>query len=312
MEESRQALNALHRKLERKKHLEKVLPTLKHRRDTLEKEVRELRLIMKIEQWEANRLERISLWSLFYEIMGNRKEVYQKEEKEAALTRMKYEAMHRESVALEQEIATSEQELDALQDCRTQYDELLERVLQEIRKEDSEQARTLLKIEQKLIKYEQELAELDRAIASGTIAVNAVNRMLRDLDTAENWSHMEQNGDGNLLDFVKYSKLNDAEYEIDLLRSSLRRMKTDLADVEVAADISTLVDRENRFYDMVYDTPWYNHRVQDRIVKVRGEVKSSHAQLNEAMKRLHARREDVERKLDKQQKKLNAYVVNLK
>ncbi|EFQ06555.1 hypothetical protein HMPREF9436_01940, partial [Faecalibacterium cf. prausnitzii KLE1255] len=66
--------------------------------------------------------------------------------------------------------------------------------------------------------------------------------VLETLDNAEGWSTWDVMGGGLGVDLAKYAELDDAQEQIEQLQVELRRFKTELADVEITADLQVTVD----------------------------------------------------------------------
>ena len=60
-------------------------------------------------------------------------------------------------------------------------------------------------------------------------------------------------GGGLMADLAKYEELDDAQKQIEQLQVELRRFKTELADVEITADLQVTVDSFLKFADFFFD-----------------------------------------------------------
>ena len=79
--------------------------------------------------------------------------------------------------------------------------------------------------------------ELLEAINAGKTALHTVNEVLETLDNAEGWSTWDVMGGGLMADLAKYEELDNAQEQVEQLQVELRRFKTELADVEITADL---------------------------------------------------------------------------
>ena len=68
-----------------------------------------------------------------------------------------------------------------------------------------------------------------------------------------------------MADLAKYEELDDAQKQIEQLQVELRRFKTELADVEITADLQVTVDSFLKFADFFFDGLFADWAVLDHI-----------------------------------------------
>ena len=136
--------------------------------------------------------------------------------------------------------------------------------------------------------------ELLEAINAGKTALHTVNEVLETLDNAEGWSTWDVMGGGLMADLAKYEELDDAQEQIEQLQVELRRFKTELADVEITADLQVTVDSFLKFADFFFDGLFADWAVLDHINQAQSRVENTKGQIKRVLALLKKMREDVD------------------
>lgn len=136
--------------------------------------------------------------------------------------------------------------------------------------------------------------ELLEAINAGKTALHTVNEVLETLDNAEGWSTWDVMGGGLMADLAKYEELDDAQKQIEQLQVELRRFKTELADVEITADLQVTVDSFLKFADFFFDGLFADWAVLDHINQAQSRVENTKGQIKRVLALLKKMREDVD------------------
>ena len=136
--------------------------------------------------------------------------------------------------------------------------------------------------------------ELLEAINAGKTALHTVNEVLETLDNAEGWSTWDVMGGGLMADLAKYEKLDDAQKQIEQLQVELRRFKTELADVEITADLQVTVDSFLKFADFFFDGLFADWAVLDHINQAQSRVENTKGQIKRVLALLKKMREDID------------------
>ena len=136
--------------------------------------------------------------------------------------------------------------------------------------------------------------ELLEAINAGKTALHTVNEVLETLDNAEGWSTWDVMGGGLGVDLAKYAELDDAQEQIEQLQVELRRFKTELADVEITADLQVTVDSFLKFADFFFDGLFADWAVLDHINQAQSRVENTKGQIKRVLALLKKMREDVD------------------
>ncbi len=96
LEDMREELKVLSRKIERKNKIESMLISLKQEEIELMEKEYELRSILAKENHDVERLKSTSITSIFYSILGRKEQQLDKELQEAFVAKLKYDAAIRQ------------------------------------------------------------------------------------------------------------------------------------------------------------------------------------------------------------------------
>ena len=300
-------LRKLKDKTVQKKRMETELADLYIQKRNLEGKVAQLEEIKNSEKKDVDRLEGGSLAAFFYNVVGKKEEKLTKEKEEAYKAAVKYEAARGELTSVEWEIGQREELVKKLQGCELTYQAAFEAKLKEIRTSGTAIAEQIMQLETKLYHLECEKKELDEAISAGRQALKTVTEVLDSLDDADGWATWDTFGGGGFLtDMMKHEHLDEAQAKINRLQVELRKLKTELADVEVHADIQVQIEEFLRFADYFFDGLFADWTVMDKIEQsieevdhTRTEVLAVIEKLKEKMKLVENKETTVKEELEK-------------
>lgn len=300
-------LRQLKDKVTQKKRMEAELQDLYAQKRDLAIKVAELEKIKNSEQKDVDRLEGGSLAAFFYNVVGKMDEKLTKEKEEAYKAAVKYEAAKGEMTSVEWEISQREDAVKKLQGCELTYENAFEEALKEVRTSGTAMTEQVMQLETNLYHLECEKKELNEAISAGRQALKTVNEVLDSLDDADGWAAWDTFGGGGLFtDMMKHEHLDEAQAKINQLQVELRKLKTELADVEVHADIQVQIEEFLRFADYFFDGLFADWTVMDKIEQSIDEVNHTQTEvlaviekLKEKMKIVEKREERIREELEK-------------
>lgn len=246
-------LSLLQAQMVYKKRLEAMMTELRSQEAVLLKKVEQLEQIKIEEQKDVDRLEGRSLAVFFYNVIGKKDELLDKERREAYAARVKYDAARRELDAIQEDILETEEDLQDLKDCETRYAQKLEEKRLAIESAGTPNADVLLEKEQQLRYLESQELELQEAITSGTEALRTVSDVLSSLNSAKDWSHFDVLGGNLFVDAAKHEKLDEAQQHIEQLQICLQRFNKELSDIAVRPELQLSINRMLKFADFFFD-----------------------------------------------------------
>lgn len=303
-------LQKLQQDVARKKRAEAELSELREQINILAENERKLKKIKLAEQADVDRLEGRSLAAFFYNVVGNKDEKLDKERREAYAASVKYDAAARELEGAEADTRRLVEELRELEGCEERYDETLRAKAEEVKASGSAAAREILELESEIAFLENQKREIGEAITAGQDAMHTAGKVMNSLDSAEGWGTWDLLGGGIITDIVKHSHLDEAQGQVEHLQGKLRRFKTELADVQIQADMQISIDGFLRFADYFFDGLFADWAVMDKIGRSKSQVRDTLGEINSVIARLTALRSDVDARQTEKREKLAQLVTN--
>ena len=279
-------LQKLQEKAAQKKSVEAKLRELKAQKDELNNRVYVFKKTMRREQADVDRLERTSLSSVFYAMLGKKEEMLDKEKVEAYAAKVKCDSAVEELKVLEDDLQQREAQLRDLIDCEQQYHALLQEKREAIKATDSLDAERIIQIEQQIAEQKNHKKEIKEAISAGTLALGTAISIVSSLDSAQSWGTYDLVNGGLIAGMAKHSYLDEAQNKVITLQSQLRKFKTELTDVTIHAEMKVNVDGFLRFADYFYDGLFADWAVLDRIGRSKSSVVAVKTKIESALSKL--------------------------
>lgn len=270
-----------------KNRLEAMLKELRQQKNILGTRVEELSAQKAKEQLDVERLEKNSLVNYFYQVVGKLDEKLTKERQEAYEAAVKYDAAYSELQAIEAELSGKEMEYGRVRRSDERYQEVLKEKLEAVKLSNVPEASEILRLEAQITSLEVQLKELEEAISAGRHADQTADLILESLSSAQNWGTFDLLGGGLIADMAKHSHLDEAQGKVERLQGALRRFKTELADVEIIADMQVSIDGFLRFADYFFDGLFADWSVMNRISEARGQVENVKKQIQTVLSKLN-------------------------
>ncbi len=240
------------------------------------------------EQKDVDRLESLSVASIFYALIGQKLEKLDKENQELIAARLKLQEVTKTVVDLKEESKELQEKLSTVANIETEYQSLLKRKERLIHSQDpvlGQKLDALLELETDL---HSSLKEYEEAIEAGERARSSLEKALESLDSAKGWSTFDMFGGGMISTAIKHSHIDDSRDEIHHAQRALRHFQEELKDVEMVAEgnleISGLLTFADYFFDGII-ADWFVHgHIQDsyeQTSKTLNQVSSVLSQLQE-------------------------------
>ena len=287
-------LRQLQAQCARKKKLEASAGELRTQRDAYARRAEECRQRLSHEEADVERLERPSLASFVYNILGKKEEKLSKEQREAYAAQIQCDAAVREWRAAEEELQQCEAELRTLQGCEERYAALLREKTRAVKAAGGETAEAILRLEERAGYLTSQKQELQEAVQAGNIALDCADHILSELDSAEGWGTWDLLGGGLLTDLAKHSHLDDAQASVEALQTQLRHFRTELADVTIDADLQVSIDGFLRVADYLFDGILADWAVLDQIRTSQDQVQHTRSQILDVLRHLHSLQDQAE------------------
>lgn len=296
-------LKALWEQVAEKKVADTKYQELQAQRKSVSRRVRQLEKEKESEQADVDRLERGSLAAFFYQMVGRMDEKMDKEQQEAYAARVRYDAAARELASIDADLARLEARLKGLSGCEQRYQDALMERFREIKATNSPAAQELMESESRVVDLKLRRREIREAIQAGKKALKRTEAVLESLDSARGWSTMDLIGGGVWSDLAKYDHLDEAQEQVEQLQVDLRRFKTELADVEINADIQVTVEGFLRFADFFFDNLFTDWEVRDHIDQSIEQVKDTRRQIQRVLDKLERMEGSIKAQLEDETEK---------
>lgn len=293
----------------RKKRIQTMLQELRAQEKCLVQKLDELGAIKVAEQADVDRLEGRSLAAFFYGVIGKKDEKLDKERREAYAARVKYDVAAKELEAVQTDIRKLVAEDAELRDCEWEYSKLLRKKRESIRLSGGTDADAVIRLEEKLLRYQKEQKELREAINAGQQALCLTKTVLDKLSDAKGWSKWDLLGGGLLADVAKHEALDEAQGMIEQLQVQLRRFKTELGDVAIREEMQVNLDSFLRFADYFFDGLFVDWTVMDKISQSQSQVDETRSKIERILGRLEYRLKTAEQELTQTQAALEEWVL---
>lgn len=302
-------LQLLQQQIAQKRREESKLKELNKQREVLSARVSEFQKNKLHQQADVDQLEGHSLASFFYAVIGKKEERLDKEREEAYAAKVKYDVAARELLAVEEDILRSEAELNRRKGSEQQYERMLRDKAEEIKFRGSDEAEEIFQAEERIAYIENQLKEINEALAAGEKALSIIDHVLSNLDSAEGWGTWDLMGGGLISGMAKHSHLDEAQKLVEDLQVQLRRFKTELTDVTIDADIQVSIDGFLYFADYFFDGLFADWAVLDKINQSQTKVKDTKDQMISVLYHLKTISSTSKAEMESEKVKLNDLVV---
>ena len=303
-------LAQLQQKVAMKPALEAKLRELQNQRREYDREVISLRVAFRTEQEDVEKLEGRSLANYFFQVIGKLDEKLDQERKEAYAAKVKLDATERELAGIEADISEIQSKLSEIRIAEARYKEELKKKRAALKTSGTAAADQILEIEQKIAALEAQKREIKEAFSAGYSARGTADRILSELESADGWNTWDMFGGGGIITHMaKHSHLDEAQDLVSELQSKLRRFKTELADIQITANMQVNIDGFLRFADYFFDGLFADWAVGDKISQSMSSVSDTKSQINRMLDKLNDMERAVDQKIQQKKRALEQFVV---
>ena len=303
-------LMELRQKIEMKPSLEAKLRELQNQRREYDREVISLRVAFRKEQEDVEKLEGRSLANYFFQVVGKLDERKDRERREAYAARVKLDAAQRELSGIEADISEIQSQLGDVRIAQAQYQEELKKKYMALRASGTDAAEQIIALEEKIAALEAQKKEIQEAVSAGYSARSTADRILSELDSAEGWNTWDMFGGGGIItQMAKHSHLDSAQDLVSELQGKLRRFKTELADIQITANMQVNVEGFLRFADYFFDGLFVDWAVGDRIRQSKSSVTDARSQISRTLDKLNEMEKAADRGIASLKRELDELIV---
>ena len=304
-------LQELARQVARRKKLLTMIQDLSRQADSLSRRVEELDRVRLKEQADVDHLEHASLARLFYQFAGKLEEKLDRETAQAMAAALEYQAAAAQLQALEEDVARCQRELAELYHCEANYQQALTERARVLKAQGGANAGVVFRLEDEIARLEVQGREIEEAISAAQAAGVTVGSIQNTLNRAADWGTWDLIGGGPLSDLAKHSLLDEAQHEMSSqLQIYLRRLRSELLDVDVSADFQIRIDGFLRFADYFFDGLFVDWAVLDRIHDAQQQVDDVGAQIQQILEELTQLQAAQRRQLSRRRQQLEELLLS--
>lgn len=295
MEKFNEQLKEYQVKIAQKSHYESVLSELEYNKNLLELKLPLMKKTMDTEQTDVDRLEKNCFATLFYVLVGGGKsQRLDREKKEALAASAKYHTAVCELEAIEKHIKQVKSELLHIAECEEKYEELIKEREQDILNNGMEQSHELLKLRLRAAEIDAQLIEIDEAEDAGRRANATAASITETFNKATGYGTFGGLMGGNVItDIGQRSAIERTQELIENMQVQLLRFKTELADVDMSADIQVSVNKFLRLADMIFDGFVGEFAVSEMISRSQQNITEAQMQINSILTLLSNKRDTL-------------------
>ena len=224
-----------------KDKIDPILSDLYAKRDELESVLNDLGTSLKKEQADVEKLEGVTMSSVFYTVIGQKERKLEKEKAEAFDAEEKFSEIRNQLEELNEEIKKYERELRAVRGCDLRYGRLLPQIIDEIKAIDSPASKAIIDTVDSLTRIEAKLTALDEALALCTEALNNAKAAEKSLAISENYAQslslFNAKHNAPLRSDIKIN-LTQAQQTVDTLCRQIKRLDASLVGSQINFDIN--------------------------------------------------------------------------
>ena len=303
-------LFSLQQKVAQKPLLESKLYELHTQRRQYDNQVISLRVASRKEQEDVEKLEGRSLANYFYQVIGKLDDKLDQERKEAYAARVKLDAAERELAGIESDIKEIQEQITDVLVAEARYKDALELKRRQLKDSGTYVADQILSMEERVAALQAQKQEIKEAISAGYSARGTADRILSELEDADGWNTWDILGGGGIITHMaKHSHLDEAQDLVQELQSQLRRFKTELADIQITANMQVNIDGFLRFADYFFDGLFADWAVGDKISQSLSSVSNTKSEINRMLDRLNDMEKAVDQKIQQKKRALEQFVV---
>jgi hypothetical protein len=255
------------------------------------------------EKVDVEKLERTSLTSLYYSVLGSREGKLEKERQEMLSIRLQFQQMKHHVDYLEREIDRLLHQLDNLRDVDSMYEQLLSQKEKILRQSNQSVARELVSLSERITNGLSDLKEISEAVSAGKDVISGLDLVIESLEEAKGWGTFDLVGGGLISSAIKHSKIDDARGLVYGVQTKMSQFERELADVKNNIDIEINIGGFESFADFFLDGLIIDWIVQSKIVESLEKSRRAKKRIAKAVTELEEQGNILQNKIFEHQEK---------
>ena len=177
-----ESLRSLAQQVERKRQLAVLEDSVSRQIMDIQDKVSRLKAEWRAEEADVEKLKKMSLTAIFYQIIGKKEEKLEKEQQEALTAAACYQTAQAELDGLWKQREILREERMQLAGCDVRFEEAKKARAEELKNAGSEEGRRILELETALGCIEGQKRELQEAQDAGQLALETTRQVQKELD----------------------------------------------------------------------------------------------------------------------------------
>jgi chromosome segregation ATPase len=247
---------------------------------------------------DVDKLERTSLTSLFYSVLGSRDEQLEKERQELLSAQLLYQQARKQVEFLVEERNALSQRLEQLMGVESEYERLLSEKEALLRQSKQGVANELMEYSEQFANLNSELKEITEAIRAGNEVISDLEQVIKSLGSAENWGVWDMVGGGLIANMAKHSHIDAARDRVARAQAKISQFKRELADVQNTVEFHINIGELDTFADFFFDGLIMDWIVQSKIKDSLAQAEKAKSIIAQTVKQLETLQGDTQKKRD--------------
>jgi len=244
------------------------------------------------ENADVEKLEKMSIKSVFHNILGNKEKQLEKERQDYLQAALKYDEHRKTIELLEYERGVLDQKNEQAADIEKEIERLVELRKQELLNKNPKAGQQLIKISSSIDHHHKMMIEMEEAIQVGTKASQVLAQMVNSLRQAKNWGTWDMIDGKRMSSYIKHSRLDTARQLSYKAKQMLIRFEDELNDIyqyeRAQFDFSLNFESFGRFTDIFFDNLISDWIIQQKISNALATVRSTNDKLVRTVNYLRA------------------------
>ena len=310
-EQINKELEQLQQGVHRYKKLDAMLSTLKLQLKEQEDKEKQYQKELEKEQNDDEKINKASLSTIFYTILGSREQQIDKERQDVLAAQLKYDDIKKQIEDTKYQISKFDSEKQEFRYCESKYTDLYQDKYQMLKQSSSLNADKVCNFDQNISLYRSNIKEIDEAISAGNCVIDEINNTENSLNSAEGWGLWDMWGGGGLItDMIKHSHIDDARTTASEVQRLLNYFRTELTDVKISSQIDIEVEGFVKFADFFFDGLIADWVVQSHINDSLESVSRVKGEVNRVLIKLQQMKYIDKEKLTEQENELSKLIEN--
>ena len=238
-----------------------------------EKELGELEKSLNKELKDVQKLKSLSFSNLISNILRNKDEKLEKEEREYLEAKLKYDNFKFKVEKLRYDVEENNNRLGQLINIEGKYKDLISEKRELVKKFNLNIRDEIIEIENEIKDLLSNKTEISEALREANNCLMISEETLKSLRRAKNWGIYDIVGGGMISSAIKHNRIDDAKTYMERLSYSVDRLNKELGDVDTSIfneglNISGFSYTFDIFFDNIFSDFSVQGEINDSLYKI--------------------------------------------